>query len=93
MSVLMAEKMHVYRCRLPLGSAERAQIAAVALSVDHELRPALVERTVRADGEALAIKVAAVDARALRTSVLSILDLAGVVVRALAVELEPPRAT
>jgi tRNA threonylcarbamoyladenosine modification (KEOPS) complex Pcc1 subunit len=85
----VAEKPHVYRMRLPLLSESNAQIAAVALSVDEELRPALVTRIVSADGQALVVEVAAVDARALRSSVLGFLDMAGVVVRALAMELNP----
>jgi tRNA threonylcarbamoyladenosine modification (KEOPS) complex Pcc1 subunit len=76
-------KPYVYEATIDLLDGRYAQIVASALSVDDELRPAQVARTVSAIGTLLHIHVAACDARSLRTSALSILDFAVVSVRAL----------
>lgn len=78
-----AEKPHEYTARVTLPSPELASIVATALSVDDELRPALVDRTIKADGATVVIHVAATEMRVLRTSVLSILDFAVVSLSAL----------
>jgi tRNA threonylcarbamoyladenosine modification (KEOPS) complex Pcc1 subunit len=78
-----AAKPHVYDAKIELPSAELASIVATALSVDDELRPALVDCTVVAHGAAVVIRVAATEARVLRTSALSILDFATVSLTAL----------
>lgn len=67
-------KPHVYEAEIPLPSVEFAAIAVTALSVDEELRPALVDRTITSHGSSIILRVAASDARALRTSVVSLLD-------------------
>jgi tRNA threonylcarbamoyladenosine modification (KEOPS) complex Pcc1 subunit len=77
------EKPHVYTARIDLPSPQFATIVATALSVDSELRPALVDRTVTVDGSTIAIRVAATELRVLRSSALSILDYAIVSLAAL----------
>ena len=68
--------------RITLASPADAATAAAALSVDPELRPALVTRSVTADGDALVLRVAAADARTLRASACTLCDVAGVAARA-----------
>jgi tRNA threonylcarbamoyladenosine modification (KEOPS) complex Pcc1 subunit len=74
---------YVYEATIDILDERCAQIVASALSVDDELRPSQVARTVSAIGTKLHIHVAACDARLLRTSALSILDFSVVSVRAL----------
>ena len=68
--------------RITLASPADAATAAAALAVDPELRPALVTRSVTAEGDALVLRVAAADARTLRASACTLCDVAGVAARA-----------
>ena len=86
-------KPHVYEARIDVLDERHAQIVATALSVDEELRPSLVTRSVTAVGSILQIHVAACDPRSLRTSALSILDFAIVSLRALDAFVSPPGGT
>lgn len=76
-------KPHVYTFRLPLPSVRHASIAAAALNADDELRPELVSREIDTDGASLTLRLAAVDARVLRISVMSFFDFALVALRTL----------
>lgn len=67
-------KPHVYVATIPLPNHELATIVASALSVDEELRPALVDRSVVSDGSNVVLRIAATEMRILRTSVVSLLD-------------------
>lgn len=76
-------KLHIYTLRLPLPSERHASIAAAALNADDELRPELVSREIDTDGASLTLRIAAVDARVLRISVMSFFDFALVALRTL----------
>lgn len=78
------DKPYKYRARLQLPSPRHAEIVAAAISVDPELRPDDVDRSVTADGAVFVIDVAARDPRMLRTAVGSLYDFVRVSLTALA---------
>lgn len=65
-----------------------AAVAAAALGVDPELRPASVSKAVWAEGDAVRFRFAAADPRLLRAAACTFCDLGGVAARA--VEAFPP---
>jgi EKC/KEOPS complex subunit PCC1/LAGE3 len=69
--------------RVLFSSAEHAAIAHRSLSVDAELSPARVTRTLSVEGQHLVTSFAAADARSLRLSIGAFFDMLGVVVRTL----------
>ena len=63
--------------------AEHAALAARSLSVEAELHPERVTKTVAAEGSRLVARFSASDARSLRLAVGAYMDMAAVVLRVL----------
>lgn len=80
---------HLSTASVSFPSPAAAAVAAAALGVDPELRPALVSRAVWADGDRVRFRFAAADARVLRAAACTFCDLGGVAARA--VEAFPPK--
>jgi len=78
-----AEKPCTFSCRVQYGSTADATMVQQALSVDPELRPALVTRKLSVDGCALVMEFAALDVRTLRAAVCTFCDLLGLATRTL----------
>ena len=76
----MAATAHV---AVLFASPEHAAFAVAALSVDAELHPERVTKTLAADGAHVRARFEAADARALRASMGAYLDMLGVVLRTL----------
>lgn len=76
--------IHKYEARIQMPNAFAAEVVAKAVSVDPELRPDQVNRTVSADGCFIVLKVDAKDVKSLRTAVTSIYDFLIVSVTAVA---------
>ena len=68
------DKQFKYEARIEMPSAELANIVATVINVDPELRPEEVARSLRVEGSAFVIDVAAKDPKSLRTAVGSLYD-------------------
>lgn len=77
-------KKYIYEAKIELPKPEYARMVATALNVDDELRPTLVTKRIAVVGSTVVFVFSAVDARTLRTSVLSILDFTKVSLSAIA---------
>ena len=60
-----------------------AELATATLSVDPELHPERVAKTIAADGASVRARFTAADARSLRSAVGAYVDMVGVVLRTL----------
>lgn len=63
-----------YKAQIEMLDAKQATIVARSVDVDPELRPEEVTRSIRVEGNAFVIEVAASDAKTLRTAVTSLYD-------------------
>lgn len=84
MTTTEKRKEYTYQARIDMPSAKYAEIVATAISVDPELRPEEVSRTISVDGNAFVIDIAATDLKSLRTVVGSLYDFIRVSLAAIA---------
>ena len=75
--------MSTAEVRCVFASPAHAEIAAATLSVDPELHPERVRRSIAAEGAGVSARFEAADGRSLRSAVGAYVDMLGVVLRTL----------